>query len=267
MPIIPPDRLDNRLIKMWYSVDDQLHAPVLKWIHNSGAKPHLETFCNRLIAKASEEAIKAEVPKRTLYVKVSINLKKAANLFWSNMGPGLQKGINPLFIQTAIEMLLEEAEYSVVDHTFTHELHIPAIQELEAAAEQRKLEAQQREIEAARQRALLERAEEVEEDEDGDDDEDLDGDLDEEDEESEEEDLEEIAEDSHEEEILEESPVQVGAVFSNGKGIHRRIDGIEGGKVAYTVVQGSGRVKEGQTGSVAYKSFLSWAKEIVAAAA
>ena len=241
MSIISPDRLNSRLTQLWYATDDKLHQPIIQWLDTSGARPHLENFCNQLIAKASQAAVKREVPKRTMYVQIYINLVKAAQAYWNNIPPEARGSLRAEHVQFAIEMILEEAKYTVIDSVMTYELHVPPLQEKRQPEPEPEPEPE----------------EEEDDDEDNDDDEDQ---------------IQAIiasepsptsSEGPEEPETMafEESPIEVGLIYGNGNGVHRRVDAMEKGNVSYTVTQGNGSVKKGATGSVSYKGFVGWVEE------
>lgn len=260
MPIMDPDRLDRRLTQLWYKTDDELHKPVIAWLDQAGARPHVEKFCNKVLAQSCTEALRRAVPTRSMVVKININLRKAAQVFFSNVPPQAQATISPQMVAIAIEMLFEDAGYNVEDGTLTHSVHVPPLQEAIAADE------------ALPTPALAADPEDVldEDDDEGDDDidtpdKDVEALLSDDDGEPAEEMSTPLPPAPPAELQFEETPVTIGSIYSNGKGIHRRVDSVDDGKVNYTVVQGKGRVKAGQTGSSSYKSFINWAKEAVAA--
>ena len=266
MPVVPPSRLEQFVIKQWYKADRAMHDPVLKWLEaNPQAAQGIEKFCNRLLQEKSNEAVLNSVPTRSMEVKVTVNVAKAAADFYSKVPPQAKEGISLEMVRTAVEMALEEAGYPVVNHLLEFEIEVPTPEELEAA----RLEAAERQAqaraaaEAAKQQLTSGAAPQLGADDiedDLDDDEGLDDDGSNEEEEEDDENMF-LGDDDEDEEVIE--GLAAGQVHGNGKGLLRRVDAIEEDKVAWTVVQGQGSTPTGKTGKTSIASFEKWSQEVV----
>ena len=108
MPIIQPDRFDQEMTRYYYRQDDKYHGPALDWYDNSGAKPHVEKFLNKLLVDAGKAAVQSAIPGRTMFVSMRVPIFKAANVFWGGMDASHRtleeaKGLNPQVLQIAFE--------------------------------------------------------------------------------------------------------------------------------------------------------------------
>ncbi len=275
MPVVPPDRLEQFVIKQWYKADRALHEPVMRWLEASPqAAQGIVKFCNRLLQEKSNEAINNAVPTRSLEVKVTVNVGKASADFYSKVPAQAREGISMEMVRTAVEMTLEEAGYPIINHVLEFEIEVPTPQELEAA----RLEAVERQAhakvaaEAARKQLANGGAPAPQISADDDIEDDIDDDTDDEEEEPEEEEEKPegddlfLRDDSDDNDSNDEEQIEglaPGQVHGNGKGLLRRVDALEDNKVAWTVIQGHGSTKTGKTGKTSIASFEKWSQEIV----
>lgn len=267
MAIVPPNRLEQHVIRQWYKADKALHEPVIQWLQqNPQAEQGIEKFCNRLLQERSNEAVDKAVPFRTMIVPVTVNLQKAAQGFFSKVPPQAKQGVSPEMVLTAIEMKMEDAGYRVENHILEFEIEVPTAEEIEEMREiaiARKKAAEAAAIEAKQQRQMSTQPKATIQVEDDDLDDDLDEESEEDDEDGDPEDDNEVDFEGEDGDSVEPSGLAPGLapgqIHGNAKGLLRRIEGIEDDKVVWTIVEGPGT---GKTGKTSIASFEKWSQEI-----
>lgn len=252
MPIITSGRFDQMVDQYYNRTDDEFHRPLYEFLNSSGLKKHLEGFLNKMLMSIATSAIQNSVKGRTMSVSFSINMVKAGQKFHSQLPREVQQSTPVDLIVGAMELLLEEQDFLVENHTLKYERHILLAEEIPETTAQP--------VTPPSPPAPLPEPEmppmAIEEGEDDDD----------EDEDEDEDDAEDLDDEGAEIEAASEgNGVGPGMVFGNGRGIHRRVDNVAEGRVSYTVLQGGGNIKAGSEGETSYKAFLSWSKERISA--
>ena len=250
MPLIHAEKYGLVIGRYYGRFDEEIHAPVAELLsRNPKLRSAIERFLSQMLQHYGENYVKQAVLAKTMVVRFQINLVKHADTFWGKLPGAMQQKVSAQTMLIAMELLLEESAFLVEKHTLTYQQPILIDdEEFEEDEDSEEIEVPAIGDQGAGDPSMLldtepEPAPVVPENTgatgsgDG---MDLDTPF-----------------------VLTTEEIQIGAVYGNGKGIHRRVDSFAEGRVKYTVVQGKGNVKAGAEGESSYKSFVHWSNEVI----
>jgi hypothetical protein len=145
MPLKTPERFQNDMIRWWIEEGRKEHAPIFEWLADPSVERAVSRYCNKLLTKYAQDAVRHEISRRGTVASVTIPLRPAASNFFSKVPPaahqlrlpsGTQVQLSASFVQNALEAAFLDQGYRVVDGKVSFDIELPEEDDLEDEEEE-----------------------------------------------------------------------------------------------------------------------------------